>query len=255
MIVCLPYFQTKLKFAFGWIVVVLTVAASGPSCAITNGNFERLPNLSWKTDGPNVQKTMQGDRPAIVARMNGSRYGHVGDVDGIGADGENPSRFFQWFSCADSVSIGQHCNVSFQYRTLLLPEERAWVRLWSPLRQSAVELPNANNLWAAGGGSILLHHGCGDGSLFLEFGILKPAGGQIGGRLSIDNVTHKCSYSEDEPPPPREGDWHFLPPIPEEEESESVIPDETSLIYGDNSLGLALLILAGIVIFVLKIRK
>ena len=113
--------------------------------AVTNGNFENIPNRSWFTDGPNAPRLAQGDRPAIVAAVNGNRYGHIGDGNGIGADGENPSRFFQWFCCADSTSLGEDCIVSFRFRSVLLAGEMAWVRIRSPTRQRAKVIPNSNN--------------------------------------------------------------------------------------------------------------
>ena len=224
--------------------------------AVTNGNFEKIPNRSWFTDGPNAPRLAQGDRPAIVAAVNGNRYGHIGDGNGIGANGENPSRFFQWFSCGDSLSFGQDCIVSFRFRSLLLPGEMAWVRIRSPTRQRAKVIPNSNNQWAAGRMSIRLPGGCEEGPLFIDFGTIKQAGGQIGGRLNIDDVEHRCDIPGD-PPPPQGDEWDFLPPVPDEEDVEPVPMDELSMIAPswEGSIALSLLILLSVLLLVIKLRR
>ena len=106
-----------------WVPILLLVAEPCDLFAVTNGDFEHVPNRSWLRSDADGQRQEQGDRPAMAMGVKGNRYGHVGDGDGRGSDGENPSRLFQWFDLEDSTSIGGDCAVSFQFRTLLLPGE------------------------------------------------------------------------------------------------------------------------------------
>lgn len=226
-----------------------------PAHAISNGDFESLPNQVWLRDGPIAPRLAKGDRAAIVLGANGNHYGHLGDIDGRGADGENPSRFFQWFRCVDSTSIGQDCVIEFRFRALLLPGEFAWVRVQSATQMRALKIPNSNNQWAAFRPRIVLPGGCDLGLNFLDFGMLNTTGAQVGGRLSIDTVVHRCVMAEEVPPNDR--DWDDLPDIPLERDSERVPLVEIALVVptAGGSLTLSILILMGVGLFLVKLRR
>lgn len=232
----------------------LGLLASHPAHAVKNGDFEGVPNTSWLTDGPNAVRMAQGDGPSIRVAPNGNRYGHLGDVDGIGRDGENFTRVFQWFACQDSVTMGGiHCEVSFRFRTLLLAGELAWVRMKSAQQQRVWSIPHSNNQWAAGRRRIVLPNEC-QGRIFLEFGMIKQAGGKIGGRLNIDDVQHRCTVGAPGAPPG--GNWNFLPGVPERDSSRVIPQDRITLIpYEGGNLTIVALVLAGVVLIVMRLRR
>jgi hypothetical protein len=234
------------------ILIILSSAVYGQ--AFPNGDFQDNPNASWLTDGPNTPKLAQGDGPWIAILPNGNRYAHVGDEDGIGAHGENPSRIFQWFTRVDTISIGPHCRVSFRFRSLLLPGETAWVRMKSPTQQSVWAIPNANNQWAAGVRSATLPNECGC-TILLEFGVIKQAGGNFGGRLNIDDVEFRC-YTMGGLPPPA-GNWNHLPPIPDQDSSRVVPNDQVAMMTmpGNGNLAIALLLVFSILVLIRKLRR
>lgn len=92
-------------------------------------------------------------RPTSVDQtgVGGNRYGHAGDRDGVGADGENPTRFYQWFPCLslDSVFVGpiDQCRIRFRYRSNLREGETAYVRVGLPGDWSAWRIPDTGGLW------------------------------------------------------------------------------------------------------------
>ncbi len=237
-------------------LLVLAVWYSAlPLHAVTNGSFEQTPTRTWLTDGHNTPGIAQGDRPIVAVGVRGNRYGHVGDSDGKQADGENPGRIFQWFACGDSVSLGSHCAVSFRFRTLLLPGELAWVRVQSSNQRRVLLIPNSNNQWTAGRTTIILPDGCEEDQVYLEYGMIKKVGGQVGGRLNIDDVEHRRDIRAGLPA--HEEDWGFLPPIPEREAADPLPGDPISTIFlpreGQEKVGF--LILACIAMFAWKLRN
>ena len=226
-----------------------------PAHAISNGDFESLPNHAWLRDGPIVPRLAQGDRAATVLGANVNHYGHLGDIDGRGADAENPSRFFQWFRCADSTSISQDCVIEFRFRALLLHGEFAWVRVQSATQMRALKIPNSNNQWAAFRPRIVLPGGCDLGLNFLDFGMFNTTGAQVGGRLSIDTVVYRCVTAEEIPPNDR--DWDDLPGIPLERDSERVpLVEIVSVIpTAGGSITLSILILICVGLLLVKLRR
>ena len=236
-------------------LVVLTGFILGlptPSAGFPNGDFKQNPNLIWHTDGSNTLRVAQGDSPTIVIGARGNRYGHVGDADGRGLNGENPSRMFTWFACVDSVSLGNHCTVSFRFRTLLLQGELAWVRMRTPNQKRVWQIPNSNNQWAAGRRSVTLPGACGQ-NVFIDFGMFKQGGGQVGGRLNIDDIEHRCSLNA--PQPPADQNWNFLPTIPVRDSSVVVRPEQISIVFVQGDLTIAILILVGIGLLFWSFRK
>jgi hypothetical protein len=231
------------------------LAGLNPVHAISNGDFESLPNHAWLRDGPIAPRLAKGDRAAIVLGANGNHYGHLGDIDGRGADGENPSRFFQWFRCADSTSVGQDCVIEFRFRALLLPGEFAWVRVQSATQMRALKIPHSNNQWAAFRPRIVLPGGCDQGLNFLDLGMLNTTGAQVGGRLSVDTVVHRSVTAQEVLSNDR--DWNDLPDIPLERDSEHVPLVEIVPVVptAGGSLTLSILILMGVGLFLVKLRR
>ena len=113
-------------------------------------------------------------------------------------------------------------------------------------------IPNSNNQWAAGRKSITLPNEC-DNRIFLEFGMIKQAGGKIGGRLNIDDVEFKCDFA---PGPAPGGNWNFLPAEPARDSSSVVLHGEKMLVsYDGGNLWVTVLILASLALIVFKLRK
>jgi len=249
--------RTSVSFDMrGYLLLMVSVwlvsSQSASAMDMGNGKFEHPQNRHWYTDGPNVPRMAPGDGPSIKMAPNGNRYGHVGDADGRGADGENPSRIFQWFGCADSTSIDPHCTVSFRFRSLLLPGELAWVRMKSQAQQRVWAIPHSNNQWAAGRKSITLPNECSK-QIFLEFGMIKQAGGKIGGRLNIDDVEYDCTIGAAADPG---GNWHFLPPEPDRDSSRVMPHDEAMLVSHDGgNLWITTLIMVSLALIVFKLRR
>jgi hypothetical protein len=221
--------------------------------AVTNGDFEQIPNNAWMMDGPNVPRRVQGDRPGISVAPNGNHYAHIGDRDGIPAHGETPSRIFQLTDCADSTSIGRNCVVSFRFRALLLQGDFAWVRMRSPNGLTIHAIPHSNNQWANVRMQVVLEDACLAPQILIEFGLLNRQGRAIGGRLNIDDVRHRCD--DVAVPQPEADDWDFLPPLPDPDRAEPIIPDAPLMMTGSGNIGLSLLLLAGIVMLILKLRS
>ena len=238
-----------------WILAGLALSTVDVG-AITNGDFEELPNRTWLTDGRNAHRLAQGDRPGIPLGAKENRYGHIADRDGRGAHGENPSRFFQWFVCEDSLSFGMHhCVVSFRYRTLLVPGELAWVRIRSPNQQRAWGIPNTNNRWAPRR-SRLVFPEC-EGRFYIEFGVINQGGGNIQGRVDVDDVESETTIVEGGGPGPQGDQWDFLPPVPNEEDAEPLPMGETSMIAPpwEGSIALSVLIFLSILLILIKLRR
>ena len=136
----------------GIVSLLVLVSTSAPCWSqIKNGDFEDRPNVSWRTDRPNAPGVVPGDRPAIrIEQPNGNRYGFIGDRNGQGANGENPSRIYQRFDCPDPIvpdSVrAPVCRIHFRFRSLLGPNEIAWVRADG----NAYQIPNTRGQWAGG---------------------------------------------------------------------------------------------------------
>ena len=219
-----------------------------------NGDFQTVPNRAWNTNSPNASRLVKGDRPLVLNGANGNNYGHIGDSDGIGAHGENPSRIFQWFSCAHKLGIDPHCTVTFRFRSLLVSGELAWVRMKSSSRQRVWAIPNSNNQWAAGRRFVTLSNVC-DKTLFIDFGMIKQAGGKISGRLNIDDVEFQCNDLPVQPPVA--AGWGFLPEVPKADSSTVVknAPISMMTIRGKGNIAVAVLLMFSILLIFRKLRS
>ena len=249
-----PPCRSNLSFAGLLLTTLILIATlSSRAHAVTNGDFEQIPNHSWMTDRANAPRAVQGDRPTISVAPNGNHYAHIGDLDGIPAHGESPSRIFQWTDCADTLSIDPDCVVSFRFRALLLQGEVAWVRMSSARGQTVKTIPHSNNQWAAVRLQISRADPCIEGGAFLEFGLLNRQGNAVGGRLNIDDVRHRCDRQENDPPDNE--DWDFLPDIPDPDDVDPVLREAPPTMRGTGSAGLAVLLVGGIILLLLKLRR
>ena len=122
----------------------------------------------------------------------------------------------------------------------------------SPRQQRAWAIPNSNNQWAAGRRSVTLPDEC-DHRIFIDFGMIKQGGGNISGRLNVDDIQFRCDSTDGLPP--QGGNWNFLPQIPEQDSSVVVPQDQLSLVTGEGNLVVAALILLSILLFLLKLRR
>ncbi len=229
----------------------------GATHALMNPDFETVPNRVWLTDGPNTRRLAQGDKPSVVTGARQNRYGHIGDTDGRGANGENFSRIFQAFVCQDTLTTGEHCTVTFRFRSLLLKGELAWVLMKSKAQQRAWLIPNSNNRWAAGRKTVTLPDGCKElESIYIEFGMIKLTGAPIGGRLSIDGLKHRCDQQVGAPQTPDQ-DWEFLPAFPKPESSKAIIQDEISLVIvpSEGRTATAVVVLLSFLVFFWRQRR
>jgi hypothetical protein len=231
-------------------VGILSLSAALPAAAgVTNGSFEADPPTGWLR--PAAPPAVPGDKPH-VARAGTGPFGRIGDRDGRGADGENPSLLLQRFPCGDAE--GGSCAVSFRFRATLHRGETAWIRLRSGEREAAWPLPSTEGEWR---GPVTVHlPGCGPASV--DFGLRASGEGAVSGTLDVDDVRSECGASTDgaDFPPPDPDLPAALPPLPADP-ADGERPLALVTPHGATDTGIAALVVAALfvtffLLFVLK---
>lgn len=145
---------------------------------IKNGDFEASVNTAWLT----VEEGYPGlDAPVISRDLSRNHFGHVGDRDGRGNNGKNPSRILQSFACEDPANVS--CGVTFRYKAMA-GEAVAYVTLATRDRTRAWRIPNTAGQWS-GPACVTIE---ASDSVTVLFGLVGRERRPLSGYLSVDDV-------------------------------------------------------------------